>query len=275
LYKDMYGSLELYEQFKEGVETLAARNKNFVAYTYEVLNEICDKIRSVPAFKNLDDVNFPVGELPDNCFIYSFSDKIWPKFFISVDIRQANFTALKYVDKDLVLGCETWNELLQKFTQIKFFYSAKYFRQACLGTLKNKRFGMIQLHILSQMYVRIKDVVQVFGRAGNDEIIVRTTKETMREDFLKIMNAGEGLPGFAATWKVEPFSIEPLGKSSAFIKKCYDGKSENIVKEVIMSVEKDFHAQAFKYYTKQQLNENDMKAMKDNYLITYEDKYEI
>ena len=72
--------------------------------------------------------------------------------------------------------------------------------------------------------------------------------------------------------------IHPLGSSKVFIKKeiidlnkPFDGA--NLTTE-IKCVEKDFHAQAYKYLKGLELTENDFKAMKDDYIITYNEKYE-
>jgi len=59
--------------------------------------------------------------------------------FISIDIKQANFSSLKYYDKNIVLGCDTWEELLSKYTTHQYFLKSKIIRQIILSKLNSKK----------------------------------------------------------------------------------------------------------------------------------------
>ena len=50
------------------------------------------------------------------------------KFFVSIDLRSANFNSLKFYHSDLVLGCDSWEQLVSKFTEIPFWSKIKIFR---------------------------------------------------------------------------------------------------------------------------------------------------
>ncbi|QKF94426.1 R3H domain-containing protein [Fadolivirus algeromassiliense] len=276
LYMQFYNADELYELFKEAIEILFSRNKNFISFTHMLVNIVCENIKNNPHYEKLltDESHIP-SVVPNNCDIYVKRDNIWPKYYITLDIIKANFSALKFFNKELVSGCDSWEEFIAKFTDIKYYAKAKYFRQACLGNLKVKRMGSIQLYLLSYLYGLIKDLVKVAGKVSNDEIIIETTKETLMSDYQILKSIVDSLPeNMKGIWRIEPFVIEPLGRSTAFVKKYFDGDNIDLItKEEIKQIEKDFHAQAYKYYTNQELVLNDFKAMKDNYLITYEDKY--
>jgi len=51
------------------------------------------------------------------------------RYFISLDLVKANFHSLQWVDKALVLGCDTWAELVATFSPYQYLAEAKYFRQ--------------------------------------------------------------------------------------------------------------------------------------------------
>lgn len=276
LYKDIYCSAAKYDQFVKAVKILHAKGKQFSVFSRELMTIICDKTKSVPAYRQfVEDKELVCGEIPNNCDIYVKCDDNWPKYYITLDINKANFSAMKYFDKELVFGCDTWAEVVAKFTDIEYFANAKYFRQACLGNLKIKKMGSIQLFLLSHLYSLIKNNFKVVGRVSNDEIMIATTKETMMDDYQNLKEIIDGLPEkMQGIWRIEPFTIEPLGRSTVFIKKFYDeGKPDVVCKTEIKTVEKDFHAQAYKFYMGLPLCENDFRAMKDNWLITYGDKY--
>ena len=69
-------------------------------------------------------------------------------------------------------------------------------------------------------------------------------------------------------WKIVPFSLVPLGFSNIFIKK---NLKDNSIE--IKNIDKDFFAQAYKYFIGKPVSPNDMKAMKDGYIITYDEPY--
>lgn len=128
----------------------------------------------------------------------------------------------------------------------------------------------------AQIYDQFTESVKILKtRTGNDELIISVTKERLSQTYHEVKILMDQLPSnMQGIWRLEAISIEPLGSSTVFIKRIYEDGDPNIVINVsIKSVEKDFHAQAYKAYMKQPLVSFDMKAMKDNYLITYEDPY--
>lgn len=276
LYKDVYDSENMYQLFTYTIETLNSQKRQIIPYSYELMNQICTSIKQQPSYKNLlDDGTFVCNELPVSTNIYVRNCDTYPQYYISLDIIKANFTALKFYDKQLILNCDNWEEFVGKFTDLKYFATAKYFRQACLGQLKIGKMAAIQLYLLSYLYVLIKNDCQIMGRTGNDEIIISVTNDNMAEIHTKINEILKHLPlKMQNVWRLESFSLEPIGTSHTFVKKIYDtGNTTKVVKTQIKNIEKDFHAQAYKHVNGQTLHSYDFKAMKDNYLITYEDKY--
>lgn len=63
------------------------------------------------------------------------------KCFVSLDMKQANFNTLKWYNPELVLNCDTWEILLEKYNSPCTFYfsSSKYFRQVVFGHLNPRR----------------------------------------------------------------------------------------------------------------------------------------
>jgi hypothetical protein len=276
LYKDIYDTQALYEQFKQTLGILNTRNRQVIPYSYELMKQVCDKIKNCPIYKKFqDDQTLTCGELPDKTTIYVKQDGDYPKYYVSLDIIKANFNTLRFYDAQIVSNCETWEDFIGTFTDLKYFATAKYFRQACLGQLKTGKFASIQLYLLSHLYSIIKDKCDVLGRTGTDEIIITVTKDTISEVYCLLSQIIEQLPlNMRNIWRIECCSISPMEASSVFIKTTYDRACiHTTLKTRITNIEKDFHAQAYKHLISQPLTANDFKAMKDNYLITYEDKY--
>lgn len=273
LYKDIYSSVEKFNQFREAVTILENKNIHFPTYTYELINKICGKIKSLPAYSEFTKKTYIHEELPNNCNIYAVRDKNWPKYYISLDIIKANFSAMKFYSKELVLGCDSWEEFVTIFTDIKYFMNAKYFRQACLGSLKTGKMENVQLYLLSVLYNLIKHEFTVYGKVSSDEIIIVSSKEHIESDYSKLQNILDSLPAvMKGIWRMEPFSLHVLGESSVFIKRYFKkGLVSEILKTEIKNVERDFHAQAYKYLIGENVHSYDLKTMKDNQVISYDE----
>lgn len=281
LYKDFLGTKEKYNIFIDALKKLKEQKRQLKSVSYEILERIIATIKAVPEYKECTSSDkYAFKDLPNDTSIYVNNSKEWPQYYISLDIIKANFSSCKFFDPKIVLGCETWEELMAKFTDIEYFVQAKHFRQVVFGNLKIKRIASIQRYLLAELYHKIKNIVHVQGKVSTDEIIIKTTKDTIASDCQKIAEVINSLPdNMKGIWKIVPLYIQPIGNSKCFIKrtiidvnKSFDNKTN--VKEEIKNIEKDFYAQAFKFYTGQTLNSNDMKALKDDCLITYDDKYE-
>lgn len=74
------------------------------------------------------------------------------KFFISIDLKKANFQALKWFDKDIVLGAETYEELMDKFGGDDYFKKSKYTRQVIFGKLNPKRTIYFEKYLIGTIF---------------------------------------------------------------------------------------------------------------------------
>ena len=61
------------------------------------------------------------------------------KLFISIDMRKANFSALKNYDSGIFDSVDTWEEFISRYTDNKHIINSKYIRQVILGNCNPKR----------------------------------------------------------------------------------------------------------------------------------------
>lgn len=59
--------------------------------------------------------------------------------FISYDMKKANFQALKYVNPQIVLNANTYEEFIGNFTDLDYIKNSKYTRQVIFGKMNPKR----------------------------------------------------------------------------------------------------------------------------------------
>ena len=100
---------------------------------------------------NMDEYSIPVKyeSIPDYNI---WTEQNHLKAFLSIDLKKANFQALKYHDENILFGCETYEELLDKFNMPEHFKKSKYLRQVIFGKLNPKRVTTIQRHMMCMIH---------------------------------------------------------------------------------------------------------------------------
>ena len=190
LFDEMYDTKRKLKILTDAVVELKTQGKKLKATSYEIMELIVSKIKSLPAYTKFTTTSgeYPNVVLPKNTNIWNVHQKEFPAYYISCDIKKANFNAMKFYDPELVLGSATWEELISKYTSIPYFIESKHFRQIVFGNLKGKRISAIERHLQSYLYNLVKDVVNVSGKMSDDEFIIRTTKDSIAED-VRIINS--------------------------------------------------------------------------------------
>lgn len=74
------------------------------------------------------------------------------KWFVSFDLKKANFQALKYVDSNIVLNTSSYEKFIKKFTDIDYIAESKYTRQVLFGKLNPKRQITVEKFIINEIY---------------------------------------------------------------------------------------------------------------------------
>jgi hypothetical protein len=84
------------------------------------------------------------------------------KTFVSIDLKKANFQALKYINPDIVFNAETYEDMIDMFTPEKneYFRTSKYTRQVIFGKLNPKRTITIEKYIMSMVYEYINESME-------------------------------------------------------------------------------------------------------------------
>lgn len=98
------------------------------------------------------------------------------KLFISIDMKKANFSALKFYDKSIFGNADTWEEFVGRYTENKHIVNSKYIRQVILGNCNPKRqvtyekylMGLVLEVLVEELGYSSSDIVFF----SNDEIII-------------------------------------------------------------------------------------------------------
>ena len=94
------------------------------------------------------------------------------KAFISIDMKKANFSAVRRYNPAIFDDASTWEEFILKFTEMKHIANSKYIRQVILGACNPKKQIQFELYLMHTLLEFIKHMVpgiEVFS-LGVDEI---------------------------------------------------------------------------------------------------------
>ena len=95
--------------------------------------------------------NFPKGGIPNNTV---FSRENHNKAYLSVDLRQANFQALRKVG---VYTCKSWKELVSKYTDSAHILNSKQFREIIYGNLNISRIASVEKYLTNEFRLGLEE----------------------------------------------------------------------------------------------------------------------
>ena len=122
--------------------------QKFLEYRHSVEDQILGYILNSEAYKAF---NGDKSTIPSETPIVG-SPELYTKeqcgcFFVSYDMIKANFQALRYANPAIVKDCDTYEQFIEKFTDIEYFKHAKQLRQVLFGKLNGKRTSSIEKYI--------------------------------------------------------------------------------------------------------------------------------
>ena len=177
LYDLFYQSVHKWNVFKSELKKYHCEQDYFEEYNRVKDNAIND-IKNTDAYQrfNQEDMNQYsikyVGLPSKDIFKPSNNGKL----FISIDMKKANFSALRYYDKNIFRGVKTWEQFIGSYTNNHHIISSKYIRQVILGNCNPKRHITYEKFLMDQVLdCLIRDVgffVNEVVFFSNDEIVI-------------------------------------------------------------------------------------------------------
>lgn len=237
LYDRFYGTMEKWGLFLRELENYHCEQDYFEEY-----NRIKDaaiigikESKSYQRFNEEDMNQFALTHknLPGkDIFKTSFDGKT----FISVDMRQANFSALHHYAADLFRSpagvADTWEEFIGGFTGNRHIVQSKYIRQVILGNCNPKRHITYERYLMDGVLTRLCETCVDLERVvffSNDEIIVEISdlEETaQREMEDRICACVEGMD---FSLKTERFLLHKIGGTDGYYKEIFVKNGEHLI----------------------------------------------
>jgi hypothetical protein len=163
------------------------------------------------------------------------------KLFISIDMRKANFSALKFYDKSIFSNSDTWEEFIERYTENKHIVNSKYIRQVILGNCNPKRqvtyekylMGLVLEVLIDELGYSTSDIVFY----SNDEIVIDMGKYKGCINKQKILEMAVNVR-FNIPFRIELFYLHKITGT--------DGYYKEIVKNII---EREYEFKCLNNYT--------------------------
>jgi len=133
--------------------------------------------------------------------------------FISFDLKQANFSSLRFVNPEIFDNKTDFVDFAKGFTDSNYFLSSKKLRQVIFGNLSPSRQQTVQRYLVSILYQYLLNAglgAEDIKTSNSDEIVIQadTSKEDTKDFINKIV-----LPDidFKQLFSTDVFSLSKIG----------------------------------------------------------------
>lgn len=254
LLDPFYDTKLKYQQFELCLEKFEGL-KLYKKYIGDLTRHILESIKTNPEYtKFLNEkinINLP---LINKKGIYNHN--YHNKYFISIDIKKANFNSLKLMYPQIfnkivdINENFEWKDILK--TNLEFIVNNKRLRQQIFGLLNPKRFAKLYLQITYQIYntLQEKNNYQIIC-LKNDEIIILTNESNIEKDYNDInLLLQNKLQSIYKILNIEKFKLIKL-ENKVFIKQKY---TDNGIKFNFKCVNAEQIEDSIKLFDKMNLN---------------------
>lgn len=165
--------------------------KKFLKEYYDVRENVIVTISESEAYQKFNNMDMSVFALKDKPEVTSnniYNCNNIGKAFLSIDLRKANFQALRYVDREILLGADTYEEFISKFTDLDYIKDSKYFRSVVFGKLNPKRHITVEKYLINEVWKVYEDIWN-WGKIvslSNDEIVIELDLQSLSYSKLMI-----------------------------------------------------------------------------------------
>ena len=229
---------EYYNTVKDSVINMIKDNTEYMKF----LNDDFADVRVVTK-------NITLGN--KNLYIEGNQDKT----FISIDMKKANFSALRHYSPAIFKNVETWEQYIGFFTPSEHIRNSKYIRQVILGACNPKRQITYERYLMTMLYLHIKSELDgkvSFYSLGNDEIIISVTGTSVSAKEIKatIATCPQKIGELV---RFEMFDLQKVG-DYGWMKVIYD-EPERVEFKTINA---DIYHQIVKHYWNMPITEDDL-----------------
>jgi len=276
LYDKMYGSIAKWKQFVQEIQTMSLKKEADSA-----MGRICSTISQNNEYKEMMK---QVVKGPGERFkkdVYRISSI--GKYFVSVDVRQGNFTMLCDKCPNIFRtenGLMTWFDFVKQFTKSDFIAKSKFFREICFGRMGfSKRSNTLLEIYIDNVHKKIEEWSThnegqlVLRMKAGDELVYELPDH---DSFLNLLDSlKETLGDNLNNLHIRVFKVEQIEQKNYFLKTfSYNTDWSRGDKDMHSMIEfkcvpKSFMPQIIKWLNHEKIEDRDLLFMHDGILCGY------
>ena len=172
-----------YPRYKETIEKIENEYdgcvEKWLEYCASVRDNAINGVMETDEYKKFNSMDLSQYNFAPICGERScYTEETNGKRFLSIDLRKANFQALKYAG---VVSDATYEQFIHRFGGDDYIANSKYLRQVIFGKMNPSRQIKIEKYLMSKVYEVIKDVTEKYRftifSMNSDELIFAITEE--------------------------------------------------------------------------------------------------
>ncbi|CAM9146994.1 unnamed protein product [Ectocarpus fasciculatus] len=242
---------ELQEKFSNRLDRMEAHGRT-------VTESIVRDIRALPGFSDAMQLDITKSKLSQKDSLYTPENS--GKCFLSIDICKANYTMLQRQLGTEAL-CDTWSDLVRRYTDSEFFIQSKFFRENIFGNLRvTKKTDYLAACLIQEAVLYLNETM---GNLNNkivlqrgDEVVFQIEDKNVAHRIIEQVHSRYS----SDLLKISLFKLTQLApKRAHFVKEDIDGHAAVQFKHV----PKRFIMQAVKHYEGKPVLETDRLFMDD------------
>lgn len=190
LYEEHFHAKTLYEMFLKELENYEHEQDYLAEYNRvkdAAINYLAENA-VMQYFSQTEDMsrfNIKNTGLVGNCV---FKETNVGKYFLSIDMVKANFSALRHYDPVIVGNMDTYEDFIGMFTSSEYIKKSKYIRQVIFGNQNPKRQTKYEQYLmdllLSHIYENTTLTAKQVAYFGADELVFDITEHMHNDGFI-------------------------------------------------------------------------------------------
>jgi len=267
-----FGTRTKFEMLRFFVENQGGE-EGFFEQSNRVKGKIIDAISNKEAYLKLQNDRLDGCNTVNNVSqqnIYNMGNV--GKTFISIDLRHANFNVFRVFDPDLVLGFDTYVDLVGSVTDFDYFKQSKYLRQVIFGNLLPKKQQRLQQKLMDDVITDLHRsagiTMKSFVSASSDEVVFEVNAAEAETLTLKVKAVLDQLrtSPLYDNLRIESFRMKSIGDKSYFIK-----ENTSTGEVTFKGVPSLIFMQVYKHYYGLPLHPNDLVFYHEGFLAEFKE----
>ena len=273
-----------YPRYKETIEKIENEYdgcvEKWLEYCASVRDNAINGVMETDEYKKFNSMDLSQYNFAPICGERScYTEETNGKRFLSIDLRKANFQALKYVG---VISDATYEQFVNRFGGDDYIANSKYLRQVIFGKMNPSRQIKIEKYLMSKVYEVIKDVTEKYSftifSMNSDELIFAIPEEFYNnrqedENTRELINDIYNLVGknIGVEIKVEYIEVRRLPIVSANGTKidAYERTNLFTSQKTLKKASTTFYPQIYKLWNEMPIEDYDMVFYFENQLATF------